>query len=70
MVGDQCTRQQTSKGLDDGLKWLMLGEPAAPMSVDRICTTVVLPARLGPSSEKIVPSTKFRSILSSTTLLP
>src|SRR6266508_656128 len=41
--------------------------PSAPIRVDRMCTVVVLPAPLGPSSAKIVPSATCRSMPSSTT---
>ena len=44
--------------------------PSARISVDRICTVVVLPAPLGPSSAKTVPSATSRSMPSSTTLSP
>src|SRR5215469_5011404 len=42
----------------------------AVIRVDRMCTIVVLPAPLGPSSEKMVPSGTVRSMPSSTTLSP
>ena len=44
--------------------------PSAPINVDRICTVVVLPAPLGPSSAKIEPSATFRSMPSSATFSP
>src|SRR6266511_1836149 len=44
--------------------------PSAPIKVERICTVVVLPAPLGPSSAKIVPSGTSRSMPSSTTWSP
>src|SRR5207342_3459208 len=47
-----------------------ISPPSAPIRVDRICTMVVFPAPLGPSSEKIVPSATVRSMPSSTTLSP
>ncbi len=43
---------------------------SAGISVDRICTIVVLPAPLGPSRAKIVPSATVRSMPSSTTFPP
>jgi hypothetical protein len=44
--------------------------PSAPIRMDRMCTVVVLPAPLGPSSAKIVPSGTSRSMPSSTTWSP
>src|SRR4029450_9472285 len=43
---------------------------SAPISVVRMLTVVVLPAPLGPSSAKIVPSATVRSMPSSTTWPP
>jgi DNA-binding SARP family transcriptional activator len=43
---------------------------SAVISVDRICTAVVLPAPFGPSSEKIVPAGMCRSMPSRTTCSP
>src|SRR5579863_1659044 len=43
---------------------------SAWMSVERICTIVVLPAPLGPSSAKTVPLATFRSMSSRTRCLP
>ena len=47
-----------------------ISPPSAAMSVERMFTTVVLPAPLGPSSAKIVPSATSRSMPSSTTCSP
>src|SRR6266542_2815805 len=47
-----------------------ISPPSGLISVDRICTVVVLPAPLGPSSAKTVPAGTVRSIPSSTSLSP
>src|SRR5207244_473065 len=44
--------------------------PSGPVSVERSCTIVVLPAPLGPSSAKIVPAATSRSMPSSATWSP
>jgi hypothetical protein len=61
-LGDQTT------AVEDGDS---VGEPASGLrSVEKICTAVVFPAPLGPSSEKVVPSGTSRSMPSTTTFSP
>jgi hypothetical protein len=70
LAGDPMAARTASGSRATSWPAICTWPPSAPIRVDRMWMVVVLPAPLGPSRAKIVPSGTSRSMPSSTTCLP